>query len=108
MYKAGINIDRDRLEQLFDVMADDLSVEGEQPREDEQKYLHLPFFMSKLFQKEEMEDINDIDNTLANIKAALIYKGIDFGCIFAEATEDDETKPQKKQETRRRLMKKTD
>ena len=55
-----------------------------------------------------MEDINDIDNTLANIKAALIYKGIDLGCIFTEATEDDETKPHKKQETRRRMMKKTE
>lgn len=29
MYKAGINVDRDRLEQLFEVMADDFSVEGE-------------------------------------------------------------------------------
>jgi len=55
-----------------------------------------------------MDDINDIDNTLCSIKAALIYKGIDFGCIFAEINEDDDTKPQKKQETRRRLMKKAD
>jgi hypothetical protein len=52
--------------------------------------------MSKLFKKEEMDDVNDIDNTLSHIKAALIYKGIDFGCLFAEATEDDESKPQKK------------
>ena len=34
MFKAGINIDRDRLELLFEVMAEDLSVEGE-PREDD-------------------------------------------------------------------------
>jgi hypothetical protein len=27
MYKAGINVDRDRLEQLFEVMADDFSVD---------------------------------------------------------------------------------
>jgi len=107
MLNAGINIDRDRLDLLFEVMAEDLSVEGE-PREDDQKYLHLPFFMSKLFKKEEMDDINDIENTLSYIKAALIYKGIDFGCIFAEPSEEDDTKPQKKQETRRRLMKKAD
>jgi len=34
MLKAGINIDRDRLELLFEVMAEDLSVEGESREDD--------------------------------------------------------------------------
>lgn len=62
--------------------------------------------MSKLFKNDELDEFNEIDFTLSNIKAALIYKGIDFGCVFAEATEDDESKPKKKQQTRRRHQKK--
>ncbi len=36
-----------------------------------------------------MKTISDVDQTLQHIKAALIYKGIDFGIVFAEAQEDE-------------------
>jgi hypothetical protein len=39
-----------------------------------------------------MRDINEIDGTLNLIKAALIYKGIDFGVIFAENNLDEDDK----------------
>lgn len=54
-----------------------------------EKYLNLPFFYSKLFWKDEMMQITEVDHTLQMIKAALIYKGVDFGNIFAEQTADD-------------------
>ena len=61
----------------------------------EVKFLHLPFFMSKLFMKDEVTDISEVDQTLSYLKAALIFKGIDFGIIFAEDTGEDEKKPSK-------------
>jgi len=30
-----------------------------------------------------------VDQTLQHIKAALIYKGVDFGIVFAEVASDD-------------------
>ena len=50
----------------------------------EEKYLNLSFFLSKLFKKNEYPQVADVDQTMMNIKAAMIYKGIDFGNIFAE------------------------
>lgn len=54
------------------------------------KYLNLPYFFSKLFTVSEVRDITEVDQTLSAIKSALIYKGVDFCIIFAEASDDDQ------------------
>ena len=36
--------------------------------------------------------MTEVDETLSLIKASLIYKGVDFSIIFAEFTEETETK----------------
>jgi hypothetical protein len=51
--------------------------------------------MSKLFQQQETREIDEVELTLANIKAALIYKGLDFSIIFAEQSEDATKKPKR-------------
>ena len=56
----------------------------------EVKHLNLPFFFSKLFTLSEFKDVSEVDLTLSQIKSALIYKGVDFGIIFAEANDDQE------------------
>ena len=38
----------------------------------------------------EFKDVSEVDQTLSAIKLALIYKGVDFGIIFAEANDDQE------------------
>lgn len=85
MYRAEIKIDRDSLELLFDVMAERF----DQPRPDdmqaEVKHLNLPFFFAKLFTKSEVQAVSEVDQTLQHIKTALIYKGVDFGIVFAES-----------------------
>ena len=48
------------------------------------KHLNLPYFYSKLFTKSEINSVSEVDQTLQHIKAALIYKGVDFGIVFAE------------------------
>lgn len=35
-----------------------------------------------------MREVNEVEEALSCIKAALIYKGLDFSVIFAEQTED--------------------
>jgi len=32
----------------------------------------------------EMREVNEVEEALSNIKAALVYKGLDFSVIFAE------------------------
>jgi hypothetical protein len=89
MYRADIKIDRDSLELLFDVMAERF----DEPRPDdiqaEVKHLNLPFFFAKLFTKSEVQAVSEVDQTLQHIKTALIYKGVDFGIVFAESVADD-------------------
>lgn len=46
------------------------------------------YFINKLFSKNEIYELNEIDQTLQNIKSALIYKGLDFSVIFGENSED--------------------
>ena len=41
-------------------------------------------------------EINEVDLTLQLVKAALIYKGVDLGNVFAEDNEDNLKKPQGK------------
>jgi hypothetical protein len=50
----------------------------------EEKVLSLEFFMGKLFRQHETRETDEVMNTLANIKAALVYKGLDLSNIFAE------------------------
>ena len=46
--------------------------------------MFLPHFCSKLYHKQELKDMNEIDGTLSLIKSAMIYKGYNFDIIFAE------------------------
>ena len=89
-----MEIDRDTLEFLFDVMSESYTlpkteyepkgiIAGEQ-EEVEEKVLSLEFFMSKLFRQHETRETDEVMNTLSNIKAALVYKGLDLSNIFAE------------------------
>ena len=92
--RAGIAVDRDNLELLFDVMSERFDTqkpdeENSHPDQDV-KYLNLPYFFSKLFTVSEVRDITEVDQTLSAIKSALIYKGVDFCIIFAEASDDDQ------------------
>jgi len=49
--------------------------------------------MGKLFSRHENREINEVDLTLQLVKAALIYKGVDLGNIFAEDNGDNDKKP---------------
>lgn len=86
MFRADIKIERDQLELLFDVMSERF----DQPKNEEEdlvaevRHLNLPYFYSKLFTKSEINSVSEVDQTLQHIKAALIYKGVDFGVVFAE------------------------
>lgn len=48
--------------------------------------MSITYFINKLFNTPEVTELNEIDNILQNLKAALIYKGLDFSVIFAENT----------------------
>ena len=52
--------------------------------------------MGKLFTSHESREVNEVDLTLQLIKAALIYKGVDLGIIFAEDNSDILKKPKGK------------
>ena len=103
---------RDTLEFLFDVMSEPYTLpkteyeskkENTNPNSDAAvtKVLNLQFFMEKLFARHEHQEIDEVEECLANIKAALIYKGIDFAIIFAEEEEI------KKEPVRKAATKKT-
>ena len=98
-YRAKVNMTRDSLEFLFDVMSERFAAAGASGEEDpnapkaESKYLNLIFFMGKLFNKNENREVNEVDQTLQLVKAAMIYKGVDLGNIFAEDNEETNKKP---------------
>lgn len=97
-YRANVKITRDSLEFLFDVMSERFASptsNGEDPNapKEESKYLNLIFFMGKLFNRNENREVNEVDQTLQLVKAAMIYKGVDLGNIFAEDNEDNFKKP---------------
>lgn len=74
------------MEFLFDVVAEKFNTsraEGTTTNEDE-KILSITYFINKLFNITETVEINEIDTILQNMKAALIYKGLDFSIVFAE------------------------
>ena len=70
-----------------------------------QKYINLSFFSAKLFQSSERREVTEVDETLSFIKAALIYKGVDFSIIFAEKTEEAETGLTKGKKDRQKVKK---
>jgi hypothetical protein len=98
--EAGIYMIRDDVEYLFDVMAEfyhkqpdnkekiDDKEEEEEAEEPNKmftdKYLFLPFFKSKLYHKQELKDLNELDGTLCLLKSAMLYKNLEFEVIFAE------------------------
>lgn len=49
--------------------------------------------MGKLFSRHENREVHEVDLTLQLVKAALIYKGVDIGNIFAEDNADIDKKP---------------
>lgn len=102
-YLAKVNVNRENLEFLFDVMSEkfvrgnNIDPNRKEPltkaelafnAQAEKKYLNLLFFFGKLFQKNEVREVTEVDETLSLIKASLIYKGVDFSIIFAEQTEE--------------------
>ena len=82
-YRAGVNMSRENLEFLFDVMSESFNEASDSIVVD-QKYLNLLFFIEKLFTRNEYKEFSEVDMTLQLLKASLIYKGVDFGVIFAE------------------------
>lgn len=85
--------DRDVLELLFEVVAEKFvtnRADGS-PSNDSEKILSITYFINKLFNNSETVEINEIDTVLQNLKATLIYKGLDFSIVFAEADSVDET-----------------
>ena len=84
--KAEIKEDRDVLEFLFNVVAEKYNTvqsDGETTNDD-QKVMSITYFINKLFSSFETTDLSEADQTLQHIKAALIYKGLDFSIVFAE------------------------
>ena len=96
-----MKITRDSLEFLFDVMSERFASptsagENVDAPKEESKFLNLIFFMGKLFNRNENREVNEVDQTLQLVKAAMIYKGVDLGNIFAEDNQDNFKKPQGK------------
>ncbi len=87
--KAEIFIDRDMLEFLFDVVSEKFNTKTEKGKtsNSDSKVLNISYFINKLFSQAESSEIFEIDKILQNIKAALVYKGMDFSIIFAENTD---------------------
>ena len=94
-YRAGVNIRRDSLEFLFDVMAERFTSAkvklSDEPAEEE-KFLNIFFFSNRLFTKRESEEVDEVDVTLQLLKSALIYKGLDFSAIFSEKSDEEPKK----------------
>ena len=96
--QAGLSLSRETLEFLFQVLSEPYTLPSTEyePREGRpeheaapsERVVSLNFFMNKLFRAEEQREVDEIDQTLSQIKAALVYKGLDFGVIFAEQADD--------------------
>lgn len=100
--QVGLAMSRDTLEFLFKVLSETYTLpktefepnngqtDGQAAGADpaSERVLSLPFFMSKLFRPHEQREVDEVDQTLGQIKAALVYKGLDFSIIFAEQSED--------------------
>lgn len=66
--------------------------------------LQITHFIHKIFDDHETHELNLIDNILQNIKAALIYKGLDFSIVFAENTNDISKKSSKKSQNEIQIL----
>lgn len=96
--QAGVKFDRDTLEFLCDVLSESYTL----PKTDyepshpaagaeeapEGRVLSLKFFLGKLFRAHETREVDEVEQALSNIKAALVYKGLDFSVVFAEQSEE--------------------
>ena len=51
--------------------------------------MSVTYFINKLFNISETTELNEMDVILQNIKAALVYKGLEFSIVFAENTVED-------------------
>lgn len=94
--QVGLPLSRDSLEFLFQVLSEPYTLPPTEfePREAQKKteperVISLRFFMNKLFRPEEQREVDEIDQTLSQIKAALVYKGLDFAVIFAEQADEN-------------------
>jgi len=95
---AGLAISRDTLEFLFKVLSEPYTLPkteyepraGQTAGDDQasERVLSLKFFVSKLFRAHEQREVDEVEQTLGQIKAALVYKGLDFSIIFAEQSEE--------------------
>lgn len=101
---ANVSIDLNVLEFLFDVMAETYSIpptdfEPNQRGADEspERVMSLKLFMERVFNQHEMREVDEVELTLSNVKAALVYKGIDFSIVFAEQSEETTQKKFKQQ-----------
>ena len=54
--------------------------------------MSITYFINKLFSESEVGELNEIDQILQNVKAALVYKGLEFSIVFAENTVDEKKK----------------
>lgn len=91
--KAGVKEDRDVLEFLFDMVGEKYNThrtEGASSN-NEERVLSVSYFINKLFNTSEITEINEIDSILQNLKATLIYKGLDFSIVFAESDSEERT-----------------
>ena len=90
-------VDRDILSFLFDVVSEKYNTQQKQGSKTngEEKVMSVTYFINKLFSETETTELSEVNQTLAKVKAALIYKGLDFSIIFAENTVE-QVKGQKK------------
>ena len=81
-------VDRDILSFLFDVVSEKYNTQQKQGSKTngEEKVMSVTYFINKLFSETETTELSEVNQTLAKVKAALIYKGLDFSIIFAENT----------------------
>lgn len=96
--QAGVPVSRDTLEYLFNVMSEVFTLPKTEfePRPSattaepamSERVLPVVFFMNKLFRPHECRETGEVEQTLAQVKAALVYKGLDFSIIFAEQSEE--------------------
>ncbi len=69
--------------------------------------MNVMFFMQKLFSPQESADVQDVSRTLLHLKSALMYRGIPFDSVFAEANgglqvEGEETAKRRQSVAKRR------
>lgn len=88
---AGVDIDIQILEYLFDALAEKFMAYNESMEADEESAaISISYFMRKLFSNDEMIEINKIDSIFSKIKTAMIYKGISFTDVFGDLQEEDD------------------